>query len=121
MCYPVIFPEDELARIKSYCINPVDSRETDEVVPETLVTVFEEPADVKIFDGFKDMPEDELKALYDSLGLAMTFKDFLTHPELFSWRRKKRPIDDGDPRVGYILVGSLPSYDIFHRVKKCYV
>lgn len=40
--------EDELARIKSYCINPVDSRETDEVVPETLVTVFEEPADVKI-------------------------------------------------------------------------
>ena len=37
---------------------------------------YEEPADVAIFDGFKDMPEEELKALYDSLGLAMTFKDF---------------------------------------------
>src|SRR5699024_7520448 len=35
------------------------------------------PEDVKIFDGFSGMPEDELKALYDSLGLAMTFKDFL--------------------------------------------
>ena len=33
------------------------------------MTVFDEPADVKIFDGFKDMPEAELKELYDSLGL----------------------------------------------------
>ena len=41
------------------------------------VTVFEEPADVIIFDGFKDMEETELKKLYDSLNLAMTFKDFL--------------------------------------------
>ena len=83
--------EDELARIKSYCINPVDSRETDEVVPKTLVTVFEEPADVKIFDGFKDMPEDELKALYDSLGLAMTFKDFLHIQNYFHGEEKRDP------------------------------
>ena len=83
--------EDELARIKSYCINPVDSRETDEVVPETLVTAFEEPADVKIFDGFKDMPEDELKALYDSLGLAMTFKDFLHIQNYFHGEEKRDP------------------------------
>ena len=83
--------EDELARIKSNCINPVDSRETDEVVPETLVTVFEEPADVKIFDGFKDMPEDELKALYDSLGLAMTFKDFLHIQNYFHGEEKRDP------------------------------
>ena len=69
--------DDEFAKIKAYCINPVDSRETDMVKPDTLVTVFDEPADVIIFDGFKDMPEAELKDLYDSLGLAMTFKDFL--------------------------------------------
>jgi len=62
--------------IKAHCINPVDSRETGLEKPETLVTKFEEPADVKIFDGFKDMPEAELKELYSSLGLAMTFKDF---------------------------------------------
>ena len=41
--------------------------------PETLVTKFDEPADVIVFDGFKDMQEEELKKLYDSLGLAMTF------------------------------------------------
>lgn len=43
---------------------------------ETLVTKFDEPADVIIFDGFKDLEEEKLRELYDSLGLAMTFKDF---------------------------------------------
>ena len=69
--------EEEFAKIKAYCINPVDSRETDETKPETLIMEYEDPADVSVFEGFKDMPEEELKALYDSLGLAMTFKDFL--------------------------------------------
>ena len=69
--------DEEFEEIKGYCINPVDSRETDLVKPETLVTEFEEPADVKIFDGFAAMDEQELKTLYDSLSLAMTFKDFL--------------------------------------------
>lgn len=68
--------EEEFEAIKNHCINPVDSRETGMEKPETLVSVFEEPEDVKIFDGFKEMTEDALKALYDSLGLAMTFKDF---------------------------------------------
>ena len=54
----------------------MDSREAAEEKPETLVTVFDEPEDIKVFDGFQDMEEEELKKLYDSLGLAMTFKDF---------------------------------------------
>ena len=58
------------------CVNPVDSRVTDAPKPETLVEHYDEPADVKIFDGFKEMGEAELKELYDSLGLAMTFADF---------------------------------------------
>ena len=68
--------DDEFAKIKSYCINPVDSRETDMEKPETLIMTYDEPADVVIFDGFKDMAEADLRELYDSLGLAMTFKDF---------------------------------------------
>ncbi len=69
--------DEDFQAIKNHCINPVDSRETGMDKPDTLVTVYEEPADVKIFDGFKDKPEEELKELYGSLGLAMTFKDFL--------------------------------------------
>lgn len=58
--------DEDFGRIKAYCINPVDSRETDETVPETLVTQFEEPADVAVLTGFQSMPEPELRALYDS-------------------------------------------------------
>ncbi len=67
----------ELLAVKAHCINPVDSRETGMEKPKTLVTVFDEPEDVIIFEGFKDMEEGKLKELYGSLGLAMTFKDFL--------------------------------------------
>ena len=69
--------DEEFAAIRSHCINPVDSREAQEEKPETLVTVFDEPEDIKVFEGFQGMPEDELGELYGSLGLAMTFKDFL--------------------------------------------
>ena len=68
--------DEELDRIKNYCINPVDSRECEFAKPDTLVTEYDEPEDVAIIDGFKDMEETELKSLYDSLGLAMTFNDF---------------------------------------------
>ena len=82
---------EELSAIKSFCINPVDSRETGMVKPETLVTVFEEPADVKIFDGFKDMTEADLEALYKSLNLAMTFKDFLHIQNYFKKEEHRDP------------------------------
>ncbi len=83
--------DEELEAIKAHCINPVDSRETDMTKPETLVTVFDEPADVIVFDGFKDMPEAELKELYSSLGLAMTFKDFLHIQTYFKGEEDRDP------------------------------
>ena len=82
---------EEMDKIKAYCINPVDSRETDMVKPETLVTEFEDPADVAIFDGFTAMSEEDLKKLYDSLGLAMTFKDFLHIQNYFANDEKRDP------------------------------
>ena len=69
-------PEQEKA-IKAFCINPVDSREAGEDKPSTLVAEFEVPEDIKTFEGFAAAPEAELKSLYDTLNLAMTFKDFL--------------------------------------------
>ena len=83
--------EEEMEAIKAHCINPVDSRETGLEKPETLVTKFEEPADVKIFDGFKDMPEAELKELYSSLGPAMTFKDFQHIQNYFKGEEHRDP------------------------------
>ena len=81
----------QLETIKNYCINPVDSRETGEEKPDTLVQVFEEPEDVVVFDGFCAMAEDKLKELYDSLGLAMTFLDFLHIQNYFRKEEKRDP------------------------------
>ena len=83
--------DEDLEKIKAYCINPVDSRETGMKKPETLVSEYKEPDDVKIFTGFQDMQEDELKKLYDSLGLAMTFKDFLHIQNYFKKEEKRDP------------------------------
>ena len=83
--------EDELEKIKAFCINPVDSREASETKPDTLITDFEEPADVAVFDGFISMEADRLKELYASLNLAMTFNDFLFIKEYFRNEEKRDP------------------------------
>ena len=76
--------DDEFDAIKKHCINPVDSRETSLDKPESLSNNFDEPADVNTFDGFISMAENDLRTLYDSLNLAMTFKDFLHIQNYFS-------------------------------------
>ncbi len=83
--------DEELDKIKAYCINPVDSRETGMDKPDTLVTEYDEPADVVVFDGFSAMDEAALKELYHSLGLAMTFKDFKHIQNYFAGEEKRDP------------------------------
>ena len=83
--------EDDIRAIQSLCINPVDSRLSDGGVPETLEMVYEEPADVKIFDGFCEADETALKELYDSLNLAMTFRDFRFIQDYFANEEKRDP------------------------------
>ena len=90
--------EAQLEAIRSLTINPVDSRLSDGDVPETLVQVFPEPADVEIFTGFTGMEEPALKELYDSLNLAMTFADFQFIQKYF------RDEEDRDPTVTEIRV-----------------
>jgi phosphoribosylformylglycinamidine synthase len=90
--------DEEFAKIKAYCINPVDSRESGMEKPQTLITVFDEPEDVIVFDGFRTFPEEELRKLYDSLGLAMTFKDFLHIQKYF------HDDEDRDPTMTEIRV-----------------
>ncbi len=76
------FSLEQRSAIEKHCINPVDSRITDKTKPDSLIDHFDEPADVIIFNGFKDMAESDLHNLYDSLGLAMTFADF-KHIQLY--------------------------------------
>lgn len=83
--------DEEFEKIKAYCINPVDSRETDMMKPDTLITVYDEPSDVAVFDGFLDMEEAKLQELYQSLNLAMTLKDFLHIQNYYQSEEKRNP------------------------------
>ncbi|MCR5666228.1 MAG: phosphoribosylformylglycinamidine synthase [Eubacterium sp.] len=83
--------DKQLEAIKEHCINPVDSRCAVEEKPDTLVVNYEDPADVMIFEGFVKMAEGELKKLYESLGLAMTFEDFKHIHNYFANDEKRNP------------------------------
>ncbi len=83
--------EAQIADIKAFCINPVDSREAEERKPETLAALFDTPEDVIVFDGFTDLAEEALMELYESLNLAMTFKDFLHIRNYFKEEEQRDP------------------------------
>ena len=83
--------EEEFGKIKAHCINPVDSRETGLEKPATLSQEFNAPDDVSVFENFNTMEEADFKALYDSLGLAMTYKDFKFIRDHFTNDEKRNP------------------------------
>ena len=83
--------DEQRQAVVKHCVNPVDSRVTDEPKPSTLEDRFDEPADVITFDGFKDMAEPQLKELYNGLGLAMTFADFKHIQRYFHEEEKRNP------------------------------
>ena len=83
--------DGQVQAIKSFCINPVDSGEASEEIPETLVTEFETPEDVKILDGFCGLEKDALEELYRSFNLAMTFKDFEHIQNYYRGEEKRDP------------------------------
>ncbi|MDE6357178.1 MAG: phosphoribosylformylglycinamidine synthase, partial [Eubacteriales bacterium] len=83
--------EEDVKKIKEYCINPVDSREANIEKPKTLNTEFDIPKDVKIFDGFIDKNEDEIKAFRNELELAMSDEDLLLCQKYFRDTEKRNP------------------------------
>lgn len=68
---------DELERIKKYLINPVDSRLTDDSIPETLEMKSDEPLDIPVVEGFIQMGKKDLDAYRAKMGLAMDLADII--------------------------------------------
>ena len=83
--------DEQMERIKAYCINPVDSKETGLKKPDTLRVDYAEPDDVAVLHGFIHMADGEFRALYDSLGLAMTYEDFLHIQRYFNGEEHRDP------------------------------
>lgn len=80
---------EQVKAVKSFCINPMNSREIDSAKPETPVTVFETPADVIAFSGFQYFEEEKLLELYQSLNLTVAFKDFQYIQNYFAAEKRR--------------------------------
>ncbi len=81
----------DFARIKAYCINPVESREASLLKPATLDMKTEVPADVTGLAGFTARDEAGLAALRDELGLAMSAEDLAFCQAYFRDTEKRDP------------------------------
>lgn len=65
----------QLAKIKHFLINPVESREGDMSVPETLKQQVVQNLTVPVIEGFTAMTDDEIKAYHKKIGFAMSEED----------------------------------------------
>lgn len=75
--------EADIAEIKKFIINPVESREADLALPETLEMAYEVPGDVAVLDGFIDLDADGKLDLIKTHGLAMDAADLDVCQEYF--------------------------------------
>ncbi|PIQ10074.1 MAG: phosphoribosylformylglycinamidine synthase [Ignavibacteriales bacterium CG18_big_fil_WC_8_21_14_2_50_31_20] len=85
--------DDDFQKIKSYLINPVDSREATNSKPKTLIDETIIPNDVSNIDNFILMDEFSLSNLLSSLGLAMDLDDLKFCQKYF------RDIEKRDPTI----------------------
>ena len=83
--------EDDAQDIKKYVINPVDSRQASEKLPDTLKETLPEPPDVDVLNGFCAYDKDGLAAFLSEYGLAMSLDDLLFVQEYFKNDEQRDP------------------------------
>jgi len=82
---------EEIKKIKSYLINPVDSREAALTKPESLSRVVPSPAAVASVKHFLVKSASELAVLRKDLGLAMSDADLVFCQKYFRDEAKREP------------------------------
>ena len=78
----------ELASIKAYLINPVETREVSPDKPATLLREYPAPGDIPVLNGFTDMKDAELPDKLNSFGLAMNENDLAMVREYFKGEKR---------------------------------
>lgn len=79
---------EELAAIKKYVINPVESREAARAKPMTLSDTIAKPAKVRVIDGFNQMNDDALAGLMRHENLALCLDDLRVVQKYFLGERR---------------------------------
>ena len=80
-----------LEKIKSYLINPVESRDASLDTFESLEDIFEIPSDIEILEGFIDLDKNGLKDFIIEYGLAMDLDDIKFCQNYFKKTEKRNP------------------------------
>ena len=82
---------DELAAVKKYVINPVECREADLRMPETLALSVEHPDSVPTLTGFLGLDRGGLADFIKKYGLAMDLDDIAFCQDYFARQEKRDP------------------------------
>lgn len=83
--------ETELNKIKDYCINPVEARETTLAKPVTLEMELVIPETVDNLTGFSNLSDDEIEELVSEMGFAMSVEDLKFCRNYFRDEEKRDP------------------------------
>lgn len=81
----------EFKKIKSYIINPVESREASNEMPESLDIKADMPADIVRINGFIEKSDDEIAEYHASMGFAMSVADLCWVRDYFKKDEKRDP------------------------------
>lgn len=81
--------DEQLAAIEHYMINPVESRKKNMDVLDDSQNV--DIKDVPVLEGFIDLSEEEIAALRDELGLAMSTEDLAFIQDYFKNSKHRNP------------------------------
>ncbi len=84
--------ESDIAAVKKYVINPVESREASLEKPETLANVYKTPEKVKTLTGFTSLADGDLCGFIKEYGLAMDEGDLAFFRDYFK-------SEDRDPTI----------------------
>jgi len=82
---------DEMAKLKAFLINPVESREASLSEVETLDVHYNIPTTVETLDGFIFSNDEDLKNMIKNYGLAMDFDDIKFCQAYFKDTEKRNP------------------------------
>ncbi len=82
---------DEFDKIKSFCINPVDSREAALEKPKTLHTDYSVPENVEIVHGFTVLDEKGIEEILKKYGFAMSLEDLVFCRDYFKSKERRNP------------------------------
>lgn len=89
--------DSDFDKIKSYIINPVESREASMDIPESLDITADPPADIERINGFIKKTDDEIKEYHAQMGFAMSTDDLC-------WVRDYFKTESRDPSLTELKV-----------------